>query len=64
MTCNETRRFSYEPTWMLRAMEELHIQFDPCPEEAGGQRMPGSPLTAARTHVYVDTWKSDYLMSR
>jgi hypothetical protein len=25
------RRFSYEPTWMLRAMEELHIQFDPCP---------------------------------
>ena len=36
MTCNETRRFSYEPTWMLRAMEELHIQFDPCPEGAGG----------------------------
>jgi cytochrome P450 len=26
------RRFSYEPTWMLRAMEELHIEFDPCPE--------------------------------
>jgi cytochrome P450 len=25
------RRFRYEPTWMLRAMEELHIQFDPCP---------------------------------
>jgi len=25
------RRFSYEPTWMLRAMEELHIQFDPFP---------------------------------
>ena len=25
------RHFSYEPTWMLRAMEELHIQFDPCP---------------------------------
>jgi cytochrome P450 len=24
------RRFSYEPTWMLRAMEELHIEFDPC----------------------------------
>jgi cytochrome P450 len=26
------RHFSYEPTWMLRAMEELHIEFDPCPE--------------------------------
>jgi cytochrome P450 len=26
------RRFRYEPTWMLRAMEELHIEFDPCPE--------------------------------
>ena len=25
------RHFSYEPTWMLRAMEELHIQFDPAP---------------------------------
>ena len=36
MTCNETRRFSYEPTWMLRVMEELHIQFDPCPGGAGG----------------------------
>ena len=24
------RHFSYEPTWMLRAMEELHIEFDPC----------------------------------
>jgi cytochrome P450 len=24
------RRFSYQPTWMLRAMEELHIEFDPC----------------------------------
>jgi cytochrome P450 len=23
------RHFSYEPTWMLRAMEELHIEFDP-----------------------------------
>jgi cytochrome P450 len=23
------RRFDYEPTWMLRAMEELHIEFDP-----------------------------------
>ena len=22
------RHFSYEPTWMLRAMEELHIEFD------------------------------------
>jgi len=22
------------------------------------------PLTAARIRVYVDTWKSDYLMSR
>jgi cytochrome P450 len=30
------RRFSYEPTWMLRSMEELHIQFDPCPEGEGG----------------------------
>jgi len=27
------RHFSYEPTWMLRAMEELHIEFDPCPED-------------------------------
>lgn len=27
------RRFSYEPTWILRAMEELHIEFDPCPED-------------------------------
>jgi cytochrome P450 len=27
------RRFSYEPTWMLRAMEELHIEFDPRPED-------------------------------
>jgi cytochrome P450 len=26
------RHFSYEPTWMLRAMEELHIEFDPHPE--------------------------------
>ena len=26
------RHFRYEPTWMLRAMEELHIEFDPCPE--------------------------------
>ena len=30
------RRFSYERTWMLRAMEELHIEFDPCPEGEGG----------------------------
>ncbi len=22
-------RYSYEPTWMLRAMQELHIEFDP-----------------------------------
>jgi cytochrome P450 len=27
------RRFSYEPTWMLRALEELHIEFDPSPED-------------------------------
>jgi cytochrome P450 len=27
------RRFSYEPTWMLRAMEELHIEFDSCPQD-------------------------------
>jgi len=26
------RHFGYEATWMLRAMEELHIEFDPCPE--------------------------------
>jgi cytochrome P450 len=26
------RHFSYQPTWMLRAMEELHIEFDPAPE--------------------------------
>ena len=25
------RHFKYEPTWMLRAMEELHIEFDPSP---------------------------------
>jgi cytochrome P450 len=25
------RRFSYQPTWMLRGMEELHIEFDPVP---------------------------------
>lgn len=30
------RRFSYEPTWMLRAMAELHIEFDPAPEGRGG----------------------------
>lgn len=30
------RRFRYEPTWMLRSMEELHIEFDPCPEGEGG----------------------------
>lgn len=30
------RRFSYEPTWMLRSMEELHIEFDPVPEGEGG----------------------------
>jgi hypothetical protein len=28
----DDRHFSYEPTWMLRAMEELHIEFDPYPE--------------------------------
>ena len=27
---------SCEPTWMTRVMEELHVQFDPCPEGAGG----------------------------
>jgi cytochrome P450 len=26
------RHLSYEPTWMLRAMKELHIEFDPCPQ--------------------------------
>ena len=30
------RRFRYEPTWILRSMEELHIEFDPCPEGEGG----------------------------
>jgi cytochrome P450 len=28
------RHFHYEPTWMLRAIEELHIEFDPIPEGA------------------------------
>jgi cytochrome P450 len=28
------RHFRYEPSWMMRAMEELHIEFDPYP--AGG----------------------------
>jgi cytochrome P450 len=25
------RHFRYEPSWMMRAMDELHIEFDPCP---------------------------------
>jgi cytochrome P450 len=29
------RHFSYEPTWMLRSMEELHIEFDASPESEG-----------------------------
>jgi cytochrome P450 len=40
------RRFRYEPTWVLRGLSELHIEFDPV--EAGRRPIRRSPPTGRR----------------
>ncbi len=35
------RRYDYEPTWMLRAMEALHIEFDPVTDRSSSSTTAG-----------------------